>query len=246
MTATPMKTNPSKLGIMLAGVLALTVALLTSPAAFAQFDDSSVRDSTAQRIFRSHSVTVDPKKYSLSALLDIEARLGTARRLKAYSVEMDYNAYSLSQLLDAEARVSTAARIKRALGVQLDWRQESLSSLLAQELSLARQRRATRPDAVAPAFPLPQAPQQRAPNAPPRGPVAGAVARRNGAEKHWIKRVIANGAVLELEDGSLWEVDSIDRIDSALWLPLTNVVLVDGEKIINVDDNETVEVKRVR
>jgi hypothetical protein len=51
--------------------------------------------------------------------------------------------------------------------------------------------------------------------------------------------------MIRLEDGSLWEVDPVDALDSALWLPLSGVV-ARGDRIINVDDNETVSVTRTR
>jgi hypothetical protein len=48
-----------------------------------------------------------------------------------------------------------------------------------------------------------------------------------------------------LEDGSLWQVESYDRVTSALWLPVTDVIVCDG-RIINEDDNEAVDARRIR
>ena len=86
--------------------------------------------------------------------------------------------------------------------------------------------------------------RRAAPREPVPPPLVGI--NRNGAEKHWIKQVMGNGSLIELEDGSIWQVSPLDQIDTALWLAITDVLLVNGEKIINLDDNETAEVKRLR
>lgn len=68
----------------------------------------------------------------------------------------------------------------------------------------------------------------------------------NGCESgHWIDSVMDDGGIIKLEDGSLWEVDSIDRIDSMLWLPISNIVVC-PYKLINTDDDETVGARRIR
>ena len=61
---------------------------------------------------------------------------------------------------------------------------------------------------------------------------------------HWIKSATSNGEIVILEDGSVWQVDSVDAIDSALWLPTTNIVTCD-DKLINTDDGETVGAVRI-
>ncbi len=62
---------------------------------------------------------------------------------------------------------------------------------------------------------------------------------------HWIEAVLSDGEVIKLEDGSLWEVDASDQSTAALWLAVTDVLVCDG-KIINTDDNESVEARRLR
>lgn len=62
---------------------------------------------------------------------------------------------------------------------------------------------------------------------------------------HWIDSVMDDGKIIKLEDGSLWRVDDVDTIDSALWLPVSDVVVCD-DKIINTDDNESVHVIQIR
>ena len=54
-----------------------------------------------------------------------------------------------------------------------------------------------------------------------------------------------DGKILKLEDGSIWQVDDVDTVDSAIWLPISDVVVCDG-KIINTDHNETVHAIQIR
>ncbi len=62
---------------------------------------------------------------------------------------------------------------------------------------------------------------------------------------HWIESVAADGQIIKLEDGSIWEVDPVDVIDAALWLPITDIVVCES-KLINTDDNETISARRIR
>jgi hypothetical protein len=62
---------------------------------------------------------------------------------------------------------------------------------------------------------------------------------------HWIDSVSDDGTIIKLEDGSVWEVDAVDAIDSALWLPTTEIISCDS-KLINTDDNEKVSARRLR
>lgn len=62
---------------------------------------------------------------------------------------------------------------------------------------------------------------------------------------HWVDSVSSDGEIVKLEDGSIWEVDSVDSIDSVLWLPTTDIVACD-DKLINTEDNETVSARRIR
>jgi len=62
---------------------------------------------------------------------------------------------------------------------------------------------------------------------------------------HWIQSVSSDGRIVILEDGSVWEVNPIDRIDSMLWLPTSDIVACE-DKLINTDDNESVDARRIR
>lgn len=69
----------------------------------------------------------------------------------------------------------------------------------------------------------------------------------NAAEQHYIRSNDANGEVIILDDGSVWQVAGYDTITSELWLELSDVVINDDEdKMISIDDNESVDVQRVR
>lgn len=83
--------------------------------------------------------------------------------------------------------------------------------------------------------------QSQRPIPTPRGSVAQTACESG----HWIQSVSDNGDIVELEDDSVWEVDGGDSVDSALWLPLTNIVAC-PDKLIDTDDNETVGATRLR
>ena len=61
----------------------------------------------------------------------------------------------------------------------------------------------------------------------------------------WVNSVSDGGRIVILQDGSVWEIDPIDRIDTMLWLPTTDVIVCD-DRLINTDDNETASGRRLR
>jgi hypothetical protein len=62
---------------------------------------------------------------------------------------------------------------------------------------------------------------------------------------HWIDSVTSDGRIVVLEDGSVWEIDAVDRITTMLWLPTSDIVACD-DKLINMDDDEVVNAARIR
>ena len=63
-------------------------------------------------------------------------------------------------------------------------------------------------------------------------------------EAHFLTRVFRAGRFMQLENDTRWEVDPLDRFDSALWLPSDSILLCDlssdfGEErtMINLDRN---------
>lgn len=78
-------------------------------------------------------------------------------------------------------------------------------------------------------------------------PVSSAPSAYTGTSGgHWIKSKADNGGIIILEDGSMWEINSIDRIDTSLWLPISNVTVLKASSpvgdfkytLINTDDGE--------
>ena len=61
-----------------------------------------------------------------------------------------------------------------------------------------------------------------------------------------IEAVLDDGNVIKLDDGSLWKVDSFDISTASLWTASDDVLVCNDGKIINVDDEETVHVHRIR
>jgi len=63
---------------------------------------------------------------------------------------------------------------------------------------------------------------------------------------HWIDDVMDDGNLVKLEDDSLWKVSPLDVVNSALWLPVSNITVIDSDdpsypyKLINTDDDEVV------
>lgn len=61
---------------------------------------------------------------------------------------------------------------------------------------------------------------------------------------HWVDKVIDNGEFVRLEDGSLWEIDALDRINTILWLSLDDVTILEssncirGYLLVNTDEGE--------
>jgi hypothetical protein len=71
-------------------------------------------------------------------------------------------------------------------------------------------------------------------------------ARVNGCESgHWVDSVLSDGEVVKLEDGSIWQIDSVDTVDSSLWLETEDVIVCDG-KLIDTDDHSSVGAHRLK
>lgn len=75
---------------------------------------------------------------------------------------------------------------------------------------------------------------------------SGAANYPGGSGGHGIKSKANNGALVISEDGSMWEIDSLDRIDTALWLPISNITILKASSpvgdykytLVNTDDGE--------
>lgn len=72
-----------------------------------------------------------------------------------------------------------------------------------------------------------------------------------GSSGHWIQENIDSGSMMVLEDGSIWGIDPLDKIDAMLWLPISNITIVTSDNgspgyeylLINTDDGEKAHAK---
>ena len=64
-------------------------------------------------------------------------------------------------------------------------------------------------------------------------------------KEHWIKSKSNDGAIIILEDESVWEVNIVDRIHSILWIPTENVIVCNG-KMVNLNNGNKINVIRLK
>ena len=68
---------------------------------------------------------------------------------------------------------------------------------------------------------------------------------------HWIKENVGQGSLMILEDGTLWQIDPMDKIDAMLWLPISTIAVVRSASgspgydylLVNTDDDEKAHAK---
>jgi Sel1 repeat len=71
-------------------------------------------------------------------------------------------------------------------------------------------------------------------------------ARVGGCESgHWVDSVMSDGEIVKLDDGSIWQVDGADAVDSSVWTEADDVTVCDG-KLINTDDKSSLEAHRLQ
>jgi len=62
-----------------------------------------------------------------------------------------------------------------------------------------------------------------------------------------VERALGRGAVLELRDGSLWEVPDYDQYDTSYWLPPYRVIITSNELyMINLKKAKKIWVTRIK
>ena len=72
-----------------------------------------------------------------------------------------------------------------------------------------------------------------------------------GSSGHWIQENIDSGSMIILEDSSIWQIDPLDKIETMLWLPVSNITIVISNNgspgydylLINTDDGEKAHAK---
>jgi hypothetical protein len=70
----------------------------------------------------------------------------------------------------------------------------------------------------------------------------------NSAKKY-VKKIIDRGQYVLLDDNSLWEINSLDRLTSSLWMSIDEIIIVGSgfeTKLLNTRDNKSVTAKRVK
>ena len=66
------------------------------------------------------------------------------------------------------------------------------------------------------------------------------------SEDNTISDILSDGRIIKMIDGSMYEIYSYDTITSRLWLPMSDVIIT-NDKIINADDNESVDyIRQIR
>ena len=68
---------------------------------------------------------------------------------------------------------------------------------------------------------------------------------------HWIENNIDSGSFIVLEDGSLWKIDPLEKIDAMLWLPVSDITVIESSGgspgydylLVNTDDGEKAHAK---
>ena len=64
-------------------------------------------------------------------------------------------------------------------------------------------------------------------------------------EAHLIKEKTSDGSTVTLEDGSVWEINRIDRAYIVSWPPETVIIACEGT-LTKVDNGEIVEAMRIK
>jgi len=76
---------------------------------------------------------------------------------------------------------------------------------------------------------------------------AGDFVRERSIREDSIDKVIDNGAVIKLSTSGLFDVDVFSRSATALWMPGSSVLLIDGIEMVCLDDgDEIVNVSAIR
>jgi len=200
-----------------------------------------------------------PKDYgALSDAELIAEHAKTGQKIANAEAQLRYlqaqAAYAITPEESAASNLSAAI-----VAAQLNSLQTNQASALneAQRRVAQRQVSVPTPEPVQP--PQPQARPEAPPPPPPKSdapsepkgeaakpPVAFPV-YAGGPQGHWVTEILSDGHYVRLEDNSIWEVDSIDTIDSALWL-VTESIIVTAKQyegyvfydLINTDSGDKV------
>lgn len=82
-------------------------------------------------------------------------------------------------------------------------------------------------------------------------PMPGAPAGQGANGNHWIKKIVERGKTVQLENGSLWQINPLSKVDAILWLPTERITIIESGnavypyKLINSDGKSTAEAKLI-
>jgi hypothetical protein len=184
----------------------------------------------------------------------------TSQKIASAEAQVHYlqtqAAYAATQ--EASAANNLSAAIVAAQLNQL--RANRNAAIQEAERRLAQRGSSSRSESVVPQSPPPQAPApapspvepESVPPSEPRDqqetvPNLSLPVYPGGSQGHWVAEILSSGHSVRLEDGSMWEVDSVDAIDSALWLTTESIIVVGKEykgyvfyDLINTDSKDKV------
>lgn len=75
--------------------------------------------------------------------------------------------------------------------------------------------------------------------------LAAAVPALACEQGHWVDRVDGDGAVVILEDGSVWAINAASQAVAAAWLPAT-VITVCDDRLVNTEAGRVAIAREVR
>ena len=66
------------------------------------------------------------------------------------------------------------------------------------------------------------------------------------SEENTISDIYGDGRIIKMIDGSVYEIYGYDTVTSGIWLPMDDVVIT-SDRIINIDENESVDyIRQIR
>jgi len=63
--------------------------------------------------------------------------------------------------------------------------------------------------------------------------------------KNWIKEIKESGKIIILDDSTIWEVDTFNRIDVRMWMRFDNVTVSGNKMTKHGIKDEIITVKRI-
>lgn len=80
-------------------------------------------------------------------------------------------------------------------------------------------------------------------------PTSHSLPIQSAVNKKSVRKIIDRGNYVLLDDNSLWEINSLDRLTSQLWMAYDEIIVVNSyleTKLLNTRDNKSVTGKRVK